>query len=810
MKAVTRAWAFMAVAACSMPGFAQDENAGEQAQLWETGDAATPTETAQAEAAPAETPSDETPPDAAAPVETIPVETAAPPAPEATELEAVTVTAQKRVQRLTDVPINVSAVSRDDIRSTRIEQVRDLAGYITNVDIKEQVPGAIPVVTIRGVGLDDFSSTNSPAAGIYVDQVTLSSLALMSFDLFDIERIEALKGPQGTLYGRNSTAGAINVLTAGPEWDRSAYVKAGYGDYKTTDLEGMFNQPFGETFALRIAGKFVEQDDGFWESRSGADEAYAGPSTNYTSSDPVVRRVGARDVKAGRARLAWQPVETVKLDLKYETLRQRSEMGQPEMFGTAPRPGGSGTCVPIDPANCGDALGYSDDDFDPYVGHWRGEFPYDIDQTGETLLAEWDLGWATLNGVSGHMDFERYFHIDVDGTPADEFDFFQRDTVDQVTHELRLAGTAGLGDWLLGAFYGEDTIVIDTAGRHQDLIPGEASQIDADQDTESTALFANMDWQLGRFVAALEDFTLTTGLRYTDESRDYVGGTTWTVTIPGTLDNTFEDSSISDKNWSWKAGLNWKPTGRQLVFANVSKGVKSGGYFAGVTNDQNQLEPYAPEELTAYEVGYKLGGTLAVNTSAFFYDYRDKQTFMRANGAAAQYIGNVAEAETKGLDFEVSWRGIDGLTLAGGFGILDTWMGSFIGPADADMDGNGDPVPEGNKLPNSPELTWLGKVRYELPLGGWLAAAQADAHYSDETYKEATNDPLIKSGEYTVVNGRLAFMPGERTWELALWGRNLTDEQYVVQGADISAFFVGNRNYNAPRTVGAELTWTFQ
>lgn len=812
MKAVMRTWIFAVVALCGTPGFAQDDAAADASPFWETeGEAVAQSEPAD-EATPA---GDGTPADTAetpAPVTTIPVETAEPVAPDATELDAITVTAQKRVQRLTDVPINVSAVTRDDVRTARIEQVRDLAGYVSNVDIKEQVPGAIPVVTIRGVGLDDFSSTNSPAAGIYVDQVTLSSLSLMSFDLYDVERIEVLKGPQGTLYGRNSTAGAINVLSAAPEWDRSSYLRFGYGAYQSGDLEAMFNQPFGDTVAVRLAGKMIKQDQGMWDSRLDEDDSYA--AGTYASSDPVVRDIGLRDVLSGRARVAWQPLDALKFDLKLENLRQRSEMGQPEMFGTMARPGGSGTCQPVDADNCADMTAYSDDDGDPYTGHYRGEFPYDIDQSAQTLLVDWDIGLGTLSSVTGHMDFERFFHIDVDGTPADQFNFLQDDTVEQVTQEVRLAGAAPLGDWLIGAFYGEDTATVHTLGRHQDnpllaAIGATSSVVTADQDSDSAALFANMDWKLGQFVEALEAFTVTTGARYTDEGRSYVGGTTWSGTFPGVLENTFEDSSISDKNFSWKGGLNWKPTGAQLVYASVSKGVKSGGYFSGVTNAQNQLEPYDPEQLLAYEVGYKLGGALGINASAFLYDYRDKQTFMRAGGAAAQYIGNVDKAETKGVDLEVVWRAFDGLTLAGGIGLLDTWLGEFVGPVDADMDGQGDTVPAGNELPNSPGLTWMSKARYELPVFAFLSAIQVDAHYADSTFKEATNDPWIKSDAYTIVNSRLSFLAAERTWEFALWGRNLTDELYVAQGLDIATFGLGNRNYNAPRTFGAELSWNF-
>ncbi|HVT36779.1 MAG TPA: TonB-dependent receptor plug domain-containing protein, partial [Nevskiaceae bacterium] len=242
----------------------------------------------------------------------VPQKAEVPAPPQAAQLDEVVVTAQKRAQRLVDVPINVSAMTRDDVQKTRIEQVRDVAGYMPNVDIKEQVPGAIPVVSIRGVGLDDFSSTNSPAAGIYLDQVTLSSLALMSFDLYDIERIEVLKGPQGTLYGRNSTAGAINVLSASPVFEREAYLKAGAGTYKTNDVEGMFNLPLAETFAVRVAGKLIRQGRGFWDSRLDANDAanYTIPPTGVlpalvgvpplrardTSGDPVVRDIGKRDI----------------------------------------------------------------------------------------------------------------------------------------------------------------------------------------------------------------------------------------------------------------------------------------------------------------------------------------------------------------------------------------------------------------------------------------------------------------------------------------------------------------------------------
>lgn len=732
----------------------------------------------------------------------------------ATEFDAIEVTAQKRVQSLVDVPVNVNAVDRDDIQKVRIEQVRDVMGYVPNMDIKEQVPGAIPVVTIRGVGLDDFSSTNSPAAGIYVDQVPLTSLALMSFDLYDMERIEVLKGPQGTLYGRNSNAGAINVITAKPNVaNREGYVRAGYGSYQAKDLEGAYNLPLGDTFAVRVAAKWIKQDEGFWNSRTTATESYNGMNNSYTSDRPVVRTIGKRDIQLGRVRAGWEPLTDLTLDLKVDALKQRSEMGQPEFWGASCTPGSQ----PIDPDNCSDLLGgapgngYKDTDRDPYTGDWRGEFPYRIDQLSETLTVDYDLGWATLTSITGHIDFERFFHIDVDATPADQFDFFQGDTVDQLTEELRLGGDVGdYGYALLGLFWSQDTATVDTPGDHSDLLQS-TSRILADQDTEGQGVFANMDWRLGALWGALEKFGLTTGVRWSHETRAYVGGTTWTPPAPPVINNTFEDSSIEDSSVSWKLGLSFKPSAATLVYANASEGTKSGGYFSGVTSNQRQLEPYLPEELTAYEAGAKLAGAIALNASVFRYDYKNLQTFMRDGSAPVQFVANIPQAEIQGADFDATFRLFGSLTLIAGVGLLETTLGAFLGPDGPDPDAEPDPHPEGNKAANAPEFTWNALARYELPLfeTGLALALQGDAKYAGEMYKEATNDPLIRSDPYTIYNARASLLDLGRAWEFALWGRNLTDELYVVQGADIAIFGMGNRNYNAPMTYGADLIWRF-
>src|SRR5688572_1502246 len=229
----------------------------------------------------------------------------------------IVVTAQRREESNLAVGMNLSALTGDAVAEQRIHQVFDLVGRVPNLDIKEQIPGAMPVVTIRGVGLNDFGAANSPSAGVYVDQIYVASIAMMAFDMFDVERLEVLKGPQGTLYGRNSTAGALNIITKRPSSEFEAYAVLGYGNYDTLEFEGALNTPLGETAALRLSGKTVQQGEGYWESREMPGET-----------------IGERDIRNGRVQLSLQPSEAFDLNLKVEASRSRSEMGQPEFFGT--------------------------------------------------------------------------------------------------------------------------------------------------------------------------------------------------------------------------------------------------------------------------------------------------------------------------------------------------------------------------------------------------------------------------------------------------------------------------------------------
>jgi iron complex outermembrane receptor protein len=319
---------------------------------------------------------------------------------------------------------------------------------------------------------------------------------------------------------------------------------------------------------------------------------------------------------------------------------------------------------------------------------------------------------------------------------------------------------------------------------------------------------------------------LVGGLRYTDEDRSYVGGTTdlnpfgfsflcaavgaCAFGTPGPHVLSFQDASIHDSSWSWRGGVDFKPSEESLIYAFVARGTKSGGFFNGITTNSFALAPYRPEELTDYEIGAKtrlFDRRLQLEASVFWYDYKDLQTQTFTNVGAVSLIklGNVGKATVKGFDAQGTWLPLRGLSLAAGLTLLDTDLGAFqtAGPAGPIA------VPEGNKLPNAPEVSFNGQARYEWPvLGDWTASVQANAHYSSEVFKEALNTPYLKAESYWLVDARAA-LASRDGWEVAVWGKNLGDERYVTQATD-DGLGMGYRIFNAPRTYGVTVTKRFE
>jgi iron complex outermembrane receptor protein len=714
------------------------------------------------------------------------------------ELDVVIVTAQKRAQDTLDVGLNVAVVGSQELAARRVTQVADIAAFTPNVGIKENMPGILPVVTIRGVGLNDFSVVNNPSAGVYVDEVYLSSLALMNFDLFDLERMEALKGPQGTLYGRNSTAGAINVVTAKPSFaGRESRLAVSYGDYETLDVDGMINVPLSDTLALRLAGKYARQGEGYFLNRS------------------LGRDIGRRDVRMARAQLLWRPTPDVDVLTKIEIQKSRSEVGAPEFFGLTRPPGAPADLVCPGSPGCMDLLGYRDVDGDPFKGEYSVDPSYDFDQRALTTRVNADLGRATLTSVTGYIDFKRQWGADTDAGPFPELDFIARDRVHQLSQELRLAGSTDRTEWQAGVFASRDRVKTAYDGDLRALFNTRLSTF-ADQTSKSAAIFGNLERKLAPTLS------LVTGLRYTWEEK-YNNGfdkdlvsecpASFLSMVPcgaGPVTLASIDRGIEDRNWSWKVGLNWKPDPLTLVYALVSQGVKSGGFFSGVATTSAQLQPYRPETLVDYEIGIKQRlpkAGLSWSGSAFYYDYTDVQTFIRdeSGGLPIQRLGNVRDATIYGADLDASLSppGLKGLDLTAGLGILHTELGEFSSSAGL--------VPKGNQLPDAPKVSFNLAAAYTLRLGDDLRGrAQVDGHRNGKSFKDALNDPLIVAPAYWLWNARASVLSSSDDWEVAVWVKNLADKRYLTQAVNNLPLGVGFRVYGAPRTWGVSVSKAFR
>ena len=708
-------------------------------------------------------------------------------------LKTVTVTAQKRQQNIRDVGIAISVVDEEAIKARRLETPSDLVAFTPNATVKENFPGLMPVITVRGIGLNDFNATNNPATGVYIDEVSLSSLALLSSDLFDLERMEVLKGPQGTLYGRNSTAGALNIVSAKPNFDGpSGRLQVGLGNFDSRDLEGMANIQVSDQLALRFAGKGLMQDEGFYFDES------------------LGRDIGRREVLAGRASALWNATDRVSVLLKLDGQQSRSELGSPEFYGALPT--ATETNCPGLPG-CSNFFGYADTNGDPYRGAWSTDPEYNFDQVGATARVEADLGFATLTSVTGYINFSRDYATDTDASPLPLLDFYNTDDVIQVSQELRLSGSNDRLDWQAGLFYSQDDVVTIYSGDLRGLF-NTTTLSRADQTSNSQAIFGNLEYALTDTVS------LVGGLRFSNENREAdnftqdnvseVGGSLLTMAPlgAGPIVLAAVDDEIDDSSVSWKVGLNWKPDENTLIYASASEGFKSGGFFAGVATSTAQLIPYEQESLVSYEAGIKgirPAAGLSYEASVFYYDYTDVQTFIRdtVGSLPIQRLGNVDEAEVYGADLNVSYQpaAIEGLILNAGAGLLSTELGSF--------DATAGTIPAGNELPDAPDLSLNLGASYTKDLNDRLSLRFAvDSRYQAETFRDALNDPLLLADAYWVTNARVSLFE-EGNWDLSLWGKNLAEEEYVTQGINQLVFGAGFRIYGAPRTFGVSLAKQF-
>ena len=508
-------------------------------------------------------------------------------------IEEVIVTAQKRAQSMQDVGIAVTAFTSDQIRDLRLSQAIDLASQTPGLEIKNSIGSSNPIITIRGVGLNDYHSNNNPSAAVHVDEVYLGSSAYLSFQMFDIERVEVLKGPQGTLYGRNSTAGTLNFITHKPSQEFDAHIDASYGNYNSSKIEAAI----GGSLSSKVSARFAvlkEDSDGF--QKNGGNAEFVGYSVwpgviPAMTETPPSDNVNNTDGSAWRGSLLFEPNQDLEILASIHGSREDSGGPVYALQG-----------FDFDGFDS-ESTGFEDTDGDIHT-IYEDALPFlNSKGLGGQLRVDYNFGAATLTSITAYESIERDLR-DGDGLPISFFSLEWTEDLWQKTQEIRLTSNSESNfQWITGFFYSEDEIDFVKTVISPNLILSNW-ETDYVQTNDSWAAFAHSEWQFN------DEFKLTTGLRYTEDSRDYSGGTSdldpWGVYNGGVPYVMLRDTlKVKEDDLSGKVGLDWTPNNDWLFYGSISKGFKSGGFDGSTVRKPGDLKPFSAETLWSYELGFK-------------------------------------------------------------------------------------------------------------------------------------------------------------------------------------------------------------
>ena len=716
-------------------------------------------------------------------------------------LEEITVTARKRSQDVQDVSMSISVLTGEQVAERTIMNAQDISWFTPGLYATGSSGDTDPLYTIRGIGLNDAFSNNNPTVGVYLDEVIQPLVPMMGFQLYDLDRIEVLKGPQGTLYGRNTTGGAVNVFTRRAGEELNGYARVDFGEFERFEFEGAVGGPLSETLSARVAALSIQQNDGWLLN------AFNG------------QRIGQLDQLSVRGKLEWTPTDEFELIATVTRSTDKSDSAGREHVGFLDGPFSGNLCQAAiegrrDETQCVSFLGYSDLLEDRYTienSSFYGQ-DQDAESTAVTVRINWDIGDTTLTAVTGYSEYDRVYNEDADGTPLIMIDVQSTNAIDALSQEIRLSGsTAGGFDWVIGGFVSEDELFFDfQQALDEHIFLSRVSQ-NFTQVGKSWALFAHGQLPLS------DRTRLVGGLRYTDEEKtfDYFGfdhdpfGTSAFPAIGIAPVPRYFDKSTSDEV-TGEIGIEFDVSDDAMMYANVTKGFKSGGYKGAISFSLPELEPFDPETLYAYEVGVKstlADGRLRLNAAGYYYDWKDFQAFVTEirGGVPVLVLANAGDAEVSGLELDAQWAPVDGLQLWLGANLMDTEITRYN-----TIPGTGDN--QGNRLSNSPEVMINARARYEFDVGqsGWLAFVASDLVYRSKVYYSLGNNGQSAQDAIWLWSGRAGLVSADEHWSISVWGKNLTDKFYKTQSYDNLGGIFPSQNYlGMPRSYGISVKYSF-
>jgi iron complex outermembrane recepter protein len=711
-------------------------------------------------------------------------------------LEEVMVTAQKREQNIQDVPLSVSTLSGESMDNFRSggNDIRFLSGRTPSLVVESDFGRVFPRFYIRGIGNTDFDQNASQPVSLIYDDVVYENPMLKGFPVFDTDRVEVLRGPQGTLFGRNTPAGIVKLDSVKPSQEFDAYVKIGAGNFDTTDLEGAVGGALSNNWSGRIS--VLRQSRGDWARN---EPSTLDPSLAYLDDDEFLE--GYTET-AYRIQLAYDSDQFSALF----NVHGRDMDGTARLFRANIIKKGSNDFV---------------DGYDRKVVQFDGENEQTVESTGGLAKLMWDFDTVTFTSITGYETVETFSRADVDGGLLG-FTLFPAQTADgipdhyQFTQELRLNNNNGDKlHWQTGLFYFDEHLEVETFNYadRTDNFDGYAHQ---EQDTKAWAVFAQADYDL------LDDLTLTAGLRYSDDEKDYVAKrTTPLFGVGATLDPV--SLNTSDSQVSGNLSVNYRLSDQLSVYSRFAKGFRAPS-IQGRVLFSDSVTVADSETVTSFEVGVKselLDNRVRLNASIYTLEISDQQLTAGSGTANANQLVNADKTKGQGVEVDLEWAITANLLTTLGVSYNDTEIQDSqlsVVPCGADctvldptvLDDNGAPTQSvsinGNPLPRAPEWMSNFTLRYTVPLDS------GDLYFqTDWAYRSEINFFLYESAEFrgdSLLEGglRIGYTTSDDRYDFAAYGRNITDEDQLIGAIDFNnlAGIV-----NDPRTFGVEFTARF-
>ncbi|TAK56520.1 MAG: TonB-dependent receptor [Gammaproteobacteria bacterium] len=709
-----------------------------------------------------------------------------------TVLADVIVTSRRREERLQDVPISIATYSADQLRDHAVESLSDIS-FVPNMTFFQhgQSGAAAGLIYIRGVGQSDTLTTNDPGVGVYLDGVYIARMQGLDFDLLDVERVEVLRGPQGTMFGKNTIGGAISIASVRPSKTFAGMVGVGLGQYDQVNGRVSLDFPLVPgTLGARLT-VLSRRSDGY------------GKRLGYPSGTQI-DEMSNQDRQAGRLSLDWTPTDDVDVLVTLDKSRVRNAAAATKVIAFNEAAGLVRRLNRYVDPPFGSTF-VTDGDYNNYA---TGSNAYYADAYGASVVVDWKLGRGSIKSISAYRDTEVTGGVDPDGTPYSVLNSDESYDQNQFSQEFQLSGTAWDGklDWLGGLYYftekaGESNSLKlfdelrDAAAMNLDMLTTRTT------DNETFAAFGHGTYRFGQRLS------MSGGIRYSNEKKTverarFRPSTGAVLAPPLEASGTWSD-------WSPKISVEYRPAvDDTMVYASVAQGFKSGGLNGRSTTSDDFL-PYEPERILTYETGLKsevLGGHLRFNATVFYSDYKDIQvTLIQAlpDGTPLTTVGNAAVARVKGLEIETT-------ALLGSRFRVDVGLG-WTDAAYTEI-GNGVPgTTEDTRFVKTPKWSGALAAAYEFSVGGiGPITARVDYAYKSSIEHDALNSPWLRQSSYGVLNGRLAVEMNEN-WQVAAYVTNITDEHYLLGGVDrYAGVGLVMANYGPPRQWGVDLRFNFK